>query len=481
MDSSTVLITIISYFFVLLAISKLTTRQIFNTSFVNADHAAPWYVVAFGMIGAALSGVTFISVPGSIGTSGFRYFQLVLGNGLGYVVIGLVLIPLYYRLKLNSIYEYLRGRFGSITHKTGAIFFLVSQLIGASFRMYLVILIFHKLFFSSLNIPFYVSSATILFFIWLYTRRGGMKTIIWTDTLQTALMLISASVTLYFIVDSFDTPLAEIFSNLYHHENTNVFDWDWKSSRFFWKEFIAGVFLTIATNGLDQNMMQKNLTCKNQGEAKKNIFLFSGIFIVSSFLFLVLGAMLFYYASQNGLILPDRSDLVFPTIAIDNLPFFVGILFILGLSAAAYSSADSSLTALTSSFFIDVLAKNPEEDVKLRKLSHVGFTGLMFLVIVTFYYLNNESVIVAIFKIAGFTYGPLLGLFVYGILSKRAVQDKLTPYICVASCFLSFLINKYSEVIFSGYQIGFEILLINAMFTIAGLWAFGLATHKNIR
>ena len=469
MHSITALVTILLYFLLLLFISKLTTRKLSASSFVTADNKAPWYVVSFGMIGAALSGVTFIAVPGSVSASGFKYFQLVLGNGVGYVLIGLILIPLYYRLKLSSIYVYLQKRFGDVTHKTGASFFIVSQLIGASFRLYLVILIFHQLFFKSLNLPFFASTAMILSLIWLYTRKGGMKTIVWTDTLQTSFMLISALASIYFLIDSLDVSFLGAVEKIFDQQKSISFEWDWRNARFFWKEFIAGIFLTIATNGLDQNMMQKNLTCKSPRDAKKNMFLFSFIFVISSILFLSLGAFLYFFANENGLVLPDRADLVFPTIALEHLPSVVGVLFVLGLSAAAYSSADSSLTSLTSSFFIDIL-REKSENTKLRKLSHIAFTSLMFFVIVGFYYLNNESVILAIFKIAGFTYGPLLGLFVFGILSKRNIMDGYSPYVCLLACGFSYLINRFSPVLFSGYQVGFEILLVNAFLTILGLF-----------
>jgi len=463
---------IAGYFTLLLIISYFTSQKSDNTTFFTANRSSPWFLVAFGMVGASLSGVTFISVPGEVGNSNWTYLQFVMGNMVGYAVIALVLIPLFYKLKLVSIYEYLQDRFGRNSYLSGASFFLISQTIGASFRLFLAAVVLQIAFFDAFGIPFYVTVLSTILLIWLYTFRGGIKTIVWTDTLQTTFLLAAVVISIIVIVNHMDLKATEVFSLVSKSEMSQIFDWDWRSDRNFFKTFLAGIFITIAMNGLDQNVMQKNLTCKNKGDAQKNIFWFSIVFFFSTMLFLALGVLLYKYGMDQQIAIPERSDDLFPFLALNYFGTFAGIVFLIGIIAAAFSSADSALTALTTSFCVDIIdlpKKKESNQKKIRMLVHIGFTLLMFLVIILFNELNDSSVVSAVFKVAGFTYGPLLGLFVYGLVSKRKVKDKWVPLVCVLAPIISVILNFNSESWFNGYQFGFEILLVNAALTCVGM------------
>lgn len=463
---------IAGYFLLLLAISYFTSGNSDNETFFTANRQSPWFLVAFGMVGASLSGVTFISVPGEVGNSAWTYLQFVMGNMVGYTVIALVLIPLFYRLRLVSIYEYLKDRFGQNSYYAGATFFLISQTIGASFRLFLAAVVLQIAFFDAFGIPFFVTVLVTILLIWLYTFRGGIKTIVWTDTLQTTFLLLAVIISIFMIVHQMDLKATQVFSVVSESKFSKIFDWNWRSDRNFYKTFLAGIFITIAMNGLDQNVMQKNLTCKNQKDAQKNIFWFSITFFFSTLLFLALGVLLYKFAFDQNIPIPERTDDLYPLLALNHFGMIAGVVFLLGIIAAAFSSADSALTALTTSFCVDILdlQKKEGDQKKTRLAVHIGFTILMFLVIVIFNALNDSSVVSAVFKVAGFTYGPLLGLFAFGLTNRRPVKDRFVPIVCILSPIISVILDQYSAEWFNGYQFGFEILLVNAAITYIGLW-----------
>lgn len=473
-----VFIIIAGYFLVLIGVSFLTSNSSNSAAFFTANRQSPWYLVAFGMIGASLSGVTFISVPGEVGNSNFFYFQMVLGYLAGYLVIGTVLMPLYYRLNLVSIYSYLEDRFGFWSYKTGAFFFLISRVAGAAFRLYLVASVLQLAFFIPLfgeDSPYSSFSLTVLVtiaLIWLYTFRGGIKTIVWTDTLQTTFMILTVVVCIILIGQDLSLGFGDVVDKIADSDYSKMFNWEWKSGRNFFKQFFAGAFIAIVMTGLDQDMMQKNLTCKNIGEAQKNMFWFSIVLVFVNLIFLGLGALLYEYAEIKEIAIPDRTDFLFPTIALKHLGLAGGALFLLGITAAAYSSADSALTALTTSFCVDFLEfkeENFEANKNLRTYVHLGFSLLLFLVIIIFKSLNDDSVINQVFRVAGYTYGPLLGLYAYGLFTKSKVNDPFVPLVCVIAPVLSYFLNMYSETLLGGYKFGFEILIVNGLFTFIGL------------
>ena len=474
MSTLLIFIIIFCFFAMLLGISYFSSRNANSETFFTGNRRSPWYLVAFGMIGSTISGVTFISVPGEVGNTAWTYLQFLLGNFIGYWIIAMVLIPLYYRLNLVSIYTYLDQRFGIRSYKTGAFFFLVSQTIGASFRLYLAAGVLQIAFFDALGIPFGVTVMLTLLLIWAYTFRAGIKTVVWTDSLQTLFILGAVGMTIWVISRQLDLGLGEMISTVSNHPYSRIFDWDWQSKTNFFKQFAAGLGIVIVLNGLDQNMMQKNLTCKTRRDAQKNIFWFSFAFIIANLFFLCLGVLLYYFAEQEGITLPGRSDDLFPLLAIQHFGTLVGALFLLGILSAAYSSADSALTALTTSFCIDLLNLKPDapNNQSTRLKVHVGFTVLMFLVIVLFRIINNDSVVTAVFRVAGYTYGPLLGLFAFGILMKKQVHDRFVPYICLLSPVLSYVISVNSKAWFWGYEFGFELLLLNGLITFTGLLLF---------
>ncbi len=462
------------YFILLIVIGRITAQKATTEVFFTGKRQSPWFVVAFGMIGASLSGITFISVPGEVGNSNFEYLQMVLGYLLGYLVIGGVLMPLYYRLNLVTIYTYLEGRLGFWSYKTGAFFFLLSRTIGSSFRLFLVAGVLQIAIFKAWGIPFWITVLITIMLIWVYTYKGGIKTIVWTDTLQTLFMLVAVIVSIVIILKSLNLGIFDIPEVISKSDFSNVFVWDWKPQRNFFKQFFAGAFITIVMTGLDQDMMQKNLTCRNIKDAQKNMFWFSIILVFANLLFLTLGALLYLYSSNKGIALPAKSDDLFPFLALNHFNALAGILFILGIIAAAYSSADSALTALTTSFCVDFLGFKDDQLEKYKHDTrikvHIGFSILIFVVIMLFSVLNDDSVITSLFTAAGYTYGPLLGLFAFGMFTKRSIKDKWTPVICLVSPLLSYIININSESWFWGYKFGFEILILNGLLTFLGLW-----------
>ncbi len=464
---------ILGYFLILITISWLTSRGSSDGDFYNANRQSPWYLVAFGMIGASLSGVTFISVPGEVGNSNFFYFQVVLGYLVGYFIIAKVLLPLYYKLNLISIYSYLEQRFGFWSYKSGAFFFLLSRIIGSSFRLFLVASVLQISFFDAFNLPFWVSVLVTIILIWLYTFKGGIKTIVWTDALQTGFMIASVIISIWFVKSQLDWSFGDLVSNIANDPRSEIFNWEWHSGRNFFKQFFAGAFIAIVMTGLDQDMMQKNLTCRSLEDAQKNMFWFCVVLVVVNFLFLSMGLMLFQYSEVIGISIPARTDHLFPQLAINEFSTLGAVVFLLGITAAAYSSADSALTAMTTSFCVDFLGFKPEnysEKKNLRKIVHLGFSAALFVVILIFQAINDQSVITAVFVAAGYTYGPLLGLFTFGIFTKYYLKDQWVPLVCLASPVISYLININSEALLGGYKFGFEILILNGILTFVGLF-----------
>lgn len=468
-----VLILVAAYFAILILISYFTGRGGSNAEFFKANKQAPWYLVAFGMIGASLSGITFISIPGTVESDSFSYFQVVLGYTAGYAVIAQVLLPLYYKMNLTSIYTYLENRFGNASYKTGASFFLLSRVVGASFRLFLVANVLQLIVFDAMGVPYYVTVSITILLIWLYTFKSGIKTIIWTDTLQTFFMLLALGITIYFISNDLGFSLGNLLGYLAESEHSKMFFFeDWKSKDHFVKQFLSGAFIAIVMTGLDQDMMQKNLTCRTLKDAQKNMFWFTIVLVLVNFLFLALGVLLTDYAEING-ITEVRDDL-FPAIATSgNLGLGVAIFFIIGLIAAAYSSADSALTSLTTSFSIDILDIEKKYDakkqVRVRKQIHVAISVLLILVMLAFKYaIADESVINKLFQFAGYTYGPLLGLYAFGLFTNWKIQDKLVPFIAIAAPVLSYIISINSLKWF-GFEFGFFILILNGLLTFLGL------------
>ncbi|WP_034890793.1 sodium:solute symporter [Gillisia sp. Hel_I_29] len=473
MQSTYILLLIAAYFGVLILISFLTGKNSDNAAFFKANRQSPWYIVAFGMIGASLSGVTFISVPGLIESNQFSYFQVVLGYTLGYLVIGTVLLPLYYKMNLISIYTYLEERFGRNSYKTGASFFLLSRIVGASFRLFLVANVLQIILFDNLGIPFWATVVMTIALIWLYTFRSGIKTIVYTDTLQTLCMLIAVGVSIYYVSDDLGIQGADLISHITNSELSKIFFFDdYKSADYFWKQFISGAFIAIVMTGLDQDMMQKNLTCRNLKDAQKNMFWFTIVLVFVNLFFMALGILLTEYARRNGI---DASkDDLFPVIATQSgLGIGIATFFVLGLIAAAYSSADSALTSLTTSFSIDIIdierRFSPARQESIRKQIHIAISILLILVIVSFkYFIKDESVIAKLFVFTGYTYGPLLGLFSFGMFTKWQVKDKLVPIIAILSPILSYFISVNSLAWF-GFEFGFFILILNGALTFLGL------------
>ena len=472
MNATQIILLIASYFGLLMLISYFTGKKVGNDAFFKGNKQSPWYVVAFGMIGASLSGVTFISVPGWIEASQFSYMQMVLGYIIGYAVIGLVLLPLYYKLNLTSIYTYLETRFGNYSYKTGASFFLISRVVGASFRLFLVANVLQIILFDELGIEFWQTVTITVLLIWLYTFKSGIKTIVWTDTLQTLFMLIAVGVAIYFVSDDLNLNGKSTLSYVLDSDLSKMFFFDdYKAGNYFWKQFISGAFIAIVMTGLDQDMMQKNLTCRNLKDAQKNMFWFTIVLTVVNFIFLSLGLLLTVYAQQNGI--DAHRDELFPILAKNHFGTGVFVFFLLGLIAAAYSSADSALTSLTTSFSIDILdiekKYDAQKQVKIRKQIHILISFILILVIIAFkYIIKDASVIAKVFTFAGYTYGPLLGLYAFGLFTKMNVKDKLVPIIAILSPILSYIISINSLKWF-GFEFGFFILILNGVLTFIGL------------
>lgn len=491
MQPITILSIIVVYFGLLIFISRVVSRKdSSNDTFFKANKNSKWYLVAFGMIGTALSGVTFISVPGEVGAASgaqFKYFQFILGNAIGFILIAKVLLPLYYRLNLTSIYSYIEGRLGYYSYKTSAMIFLISRTIGSAFRLYLVVLVLQRYVFDAFGVPFWVTVLISLLLIFAYTYKGGLKTIIITDTLQTLFLVSSVFFTIYFICDSMNLSLPEAFETVKQSNYSKIFFFeDFIGNRFhFVKQLLGGIFVTIAMVGLDQDLMQKNLSCKNIGEAQKNMFTFTGIFVIINIFFLGVGALLYIYAGKNGIDIPLKNgnpstDLLFPEIAFNHLALIPSIIFLLGLTAATFATTDSALTALTTSFCVDFLGMDKAENlsktnnVRTRHLVHISFSLLMFLVIIIFNVLNDDSVVSMIFRIAGYTYGPLLGLYSFGLFVKNhTVKDKLVPIVCVASPLITFVFQTYSKELFLGYVFDNELIIVNGLITFLLLLCIG--------
>ncbi|RLD36115.1 MAG: sodium:solute symporter [Bacteroidetes bacterium] len=476
MSPQLILFSFLGYTVLLFTISWISGRKADNQSFFIGNKTSPWYIVAYGMIGASLSGVTFISIPGVVGSTKFSYMVIVFGYLVGYFIIANVLLPIYYKLNLTSIYSYLLQRFGMKSYKTGASFFLLSRIIGASFRMFLVVNVLQHFVLDSYGVPFAATVFAFVGLILLYTWKAGIKTIVWTDTLQTTFMLLAVVISLFLISSHLEKSIFDLFKTVQEADYTKMFFFDWRDKYFFVKQFVSGAFIAIVMTGLDQDMMQKNLSCKNLPEAKKNIYWMSWALVPVNFIFLTLGAFLAYYAQKQGIIINGTSDNLFPEIALNHLGTFAGIIFIIGLIAAAYSSADSALTALTTSFTLDILGFDRKTNLSekrktiIRKFSHFGMALVLVFVIIGYKLINDQAIITKLFTIAGYTYGPLLGLFSFGIFLNRKVNDKWVPLIAILSPTLSYLIQAFSPQILNGYQFGFELLIINGLLMFGGLF-----------
>jgi Na+/proline symporter len=484
LSSTEILITIAIYFAVLVGISFLVGRNDDSATFFRGNRSSPWYVVAFGMIGASLSGVTFISVPGAVEAGAMNYFQVVLGYIVGYAIIGLVLLPLYYRMNLTSIYSYLGDRYGSAAQYTGSSFFLLSRIVGASFRLYLVAGVLQTFVFDAMGIEFWQTVTFTVLLIWIYTFKSGIKTIVWTDTLQTLFMLLAVGVAIYYISDSLQLDgVSGIVNFVNESDLSQIFFWDdWKSDQYFIKQFLAGAFIAIVMTGLDQDMMQKNLTCRSLKDAQKNIFWFTIVLTIVNLVFLALGVLLTAFAKAESI--TAIKDNLFPTVALDGgLGIGIGLVFLLGLIAAAYSSADSALTSLTTSFSVDIVKIEKRygelKQQRLRKLFHIAFSVVLIMVIVSFeYVISDASVINKLFVFAGYTYGPLLGLFGFGILTRLQVNHKWIPIIAITSPFLTYIISELAETQ-ADFKFGFFVLLLNGAITFLGMLIASLFFKEN--
>ena len=471
---------LIAYFLLLIGISTLTTKHTTSASFFTGDRKSPWYLVAFGMTGAALSGVTFISVPGETGNTAWSYLVFVFGNAIGYIIISRFLLPLYYKLKVVSIYSYLKDRFGINAYKTGSLFFILSQSIGASFRLFLVSCVLQIAFFDALNIPFSVTVLITIILIWIYTYKGGIRTIVFTDALQTLFMIAALIATIIIISNRLQLGLPDLCSTIWNHPNSKILDTDWQSGHFWIKQFFAGIAVTIVMNGLDQNMMQKNLSCKNTRESQKNMQWFTLSFVITNIMFLGLGVLLYRYAEVYNITLPTKTDEIYAFLSLNHFGLVASIFFLLGITAAAYSSADSALTALTTSFCVDILGIDINKSVnkRIKTRTHIGFSLVMFLIIILFREINDSSVVSSIFKVAGYTYGPLLGLYAFGLFTKFKINDKLCPIVCITSPIICYIISKNSIDWLWGYKFGFELLIFNGLLTFLGLFLLKTKTHK---
>lgn len=477
MTPQSILIVFAFYVSLLFLVSWLTSRKADDQSYYTGNRISPWFVVAYGMTGASLSGVTFMSVPGWVRDTQFSYMLVVIGYMAGYFIIALILLPLYYRLRLTSIYTYLEKRLGFWSYKTGAGFFIISRLLGTSLRLFLVISVLHKFVFDSWNIPFWFSNLITILLVVLYTYRGGIRTIVYTDTVQTTFMLLAVILSVIYIGNDLGIPAVKLFSSVAGTPSTKMLITDWHNERFFLKQFLSGVFITIAMTGLDQEMMQKNLSCRNLKDARKNMITFSFILVMVNLLFLLLGAVLVLYAGKRNIDITG-SDELFPVIALNYLSPVAGIVFLVGLVSAALPSAGGAMTSLTTSVTIDFLGVDKKEGsarsgrTKTRYLVHILTAMAFFTCILVFRSVSNRAVIDQLITLAGYTYGPLLGMFAFGLFTERKAYDPVTPWIAVLSPVICYLLSTFSEVLFNGYRFGFEILLVNGFLTFAGLMLF---------
>lgn len=470
-----ILFIFLAYTLILFFVGWITSRNSDNLTFFLGNRQSPWYVVAYGMIGASLSGVTFISIPGDVGNTHFSYMVIVIGYLAGYAVIANVLLPLYYRLNLTSIYSYLENRFGFWSYKTGAFFFIISRVIGASFRMFLVVNVLQLFVFDAWGIPFWFTVVLFIVLIMLYTFKGGIRTIVWTDMLQTTFMLLAVIITIVLIAGEFQLSLRELFTMVFESEYSQLTYTSWQHKHFYLKDFFAGAFIAIVMTGLDQDMMQKNLSCKNLKDAKKNMYWMSSSLVPVNFLFLILGAVLYLFASMKRITIPALSDDLFPMIALQYMSPMAGIVFVIGLIAAAYSSADSAMTALTTSFTVDILGVSKKSGwdekkrIHLRYLVHVGIALVIILVIIGFRAINDQSVISKLFTLAGYTYGPLLGIYAFGLFTRYKVKDRWVPLLAILSPAICYVVSIFDKQLLNGYNFGFELLILNGLITFTGL------------
>ena len=483
MSPTLVLTTITAYFAVLFLVSYIAGKKSDNQGFFVGNRKSSWFVVAFAMIGSSISGVTFVSVPGMVGTANFSYMQMVLGFVVGQFIIAFLLVPLFYRMNLVSIYGYLQNRFGGASHKTGAWFFFISKMLGAAVRLYIVCLTLQLLVFEAWGLPFALNVVFTIALVWLYTFRSGVKALIWTDSLKTFCLITSVVLCIYFISSNLQLNLGGLIKAVKESDLSRTFFFDdMNDRRYFFKQFLGGVFTMIAMTGLDQDFMQRNLSCKNAWDSQKNIMTSSLMQLVINLLFLVLGVILYLFTSRNGIQHPAKSDELFPMIATGGyFPIIVGVLFIVGLISSAYAAAGSALTALTTSFTIDILGiegKNEDEVRKFRKRVHFGMAAVMGLVIFVFNMLNNTTVINAVYTLAGYTYGPIVGMFAFGMFMKQRVYDRWIPVVAILSPVLCYVLQRFSVQLFNGYQFSYELLIINALFTFLGLW---MLTKKTVR
>jgi len=471
MTPITILLTVILYFALLFAVSYISGRKADNAGFFTGNRKSPWYVVAFATIGAAISGATFVSVPGMVAVSGFSYLQMVLGFAVGQIIIAFVLIPLFFKMNLVSIYEYLENRFGISTYRVGAWFFFVSKMLGASIRLFIVCVVLQLLVFGPLNLPFALNLLFTVGIVWLYTFKGGVKSLIWTDSLKTFSLIVTVGLSIYYIARNIDGSLFDIIANS-SMSKTFFFD-DINDKRYFFKQFFAGVFTVIAISGLDQDLMQKSLSCKNTFDSQKNMITGGILQIFVNLLFLMLGVLLYTFAAHNNIALPDKGDEVFPFLATKGyFPIIISILFVIGLISAAYAAAGSALTALTTSFLIDILGvkKKSEQQVKNQRIKvHAAMAIIMAVVIYVINMLNDDSVIQTVYKLASYTYGPLLGIFMFGIITKKQVKDKFVPWIAILSPMLTLIFDLNSKLWFNGYEFSHERLILNGLFTFIGM------------
>lgn len=474
MSAITILLVFLAYTSLIFLISWFTGRKANNDTYFLGNRRSLWYIVAYGMIGSSLSGVTFMSVPGWVGATGFSYLMIVFGYMLGYVVIAFVLLPMYYKLQLTSVYSYLGDRFGLNSMKSGSWFFILSRALGSSLRMFLVINVLQIFVFDSLGIPFFVTTAVFIILILLYTYQGGVRTIVWTDTLQTTFMLLALILTLFLIAGQMDISFSALIGKVINSDYSNVMIYDFTAKNHWLKQLLSGAFITIAMTGLDQDMMQKNMSCKTLKDARKNIFTFSGILLIVNILFLILGGALFMFADQFSIAIPQMSDDLFPMISFYHLPIIAGVIFLIGIISAAYSSADGTLTALTTAFSIDILGlRRRDWDEKkrntTRRIVHFAFAIVLWGLIIIFEMVNDKSVIDKLFTIAGYTYGPLLGLFAFGMFTKWAIKDKWVLVPVLAAPVVSYVLSYFSVELLNGYKFGFELLIINGILTFLGL------------
>lgn len=489
MSPTLILFCVIAYSALLFYVVWLTSRNANNESYFIGNRSSKWYLVAYGMIGASLSGVTFMSVPGLVGSTHFTYMMVVFGYLFGYSIIAGMLLPMYYRMNLTSIYSYLESRFGFWSYKSGAFYFLLSRTIGASFRLYIVVNVLQTFVFDAWNVPFWITVATFIILILLYTYKGGVKTIVWTDTLQTSFMLLAVVISVVIIFNQLGLNWSEFIDKISERKYTSMINEDWKAKSYFLKQFFGGMFIAVAMTGLDQEMMQKNISVRTLKDSQKNMIIFSIVLVFINLLFLCLGALLYLYSEANGIsIASGKSDDLFPVIALNHLGAFAAVFFIIGLISAAYPSADGALTALTASFCIDFMGINKKDwteqkKTRLRYMVHISFAAILLLVIVIFRIINDEAVVSKLFTVAGYTYGPLLGLYAFGLLTGRSVKDVLVPAVCIISPAICYVLNENAATLFNGYKFGFELLIVNGLFTFIGLWLISkkaIAVQKGV-